>query len=531
MRRTTGALVASALTVAGAAYGPATPATAGGGTYSVTSTANSGPGSYRQALADASAFAGPGDATVTVAAGLTVHVTGGDVPYTGSQFLVLDGQGATIDGTDSQHLLVSTATPVSISDVHFTDGAGAVKVAAGTITDSTFSSGAATGGGAIQVTGIGLNVSGSTFTGNEVTDDGGAILGAGGIVTITSSTFTGNIAHGDGGAVATGSGNLTVDASTMVGNQAGGNGGAVAAGGPAYLVNSTFRGNAADVAGGMFHSPALVGIRHVTATRNSAPAGAHVASQGPLTTGRTVYAEPQGGGSACELINATASEGYNRASDGSCQLTAGTDQVSATLVLGPLADNGGPTPTLLPGAGLADVIPEVDCDPLVLTDQRGLARPQGDGCDIGAVDIEPSYRPDAHLRSANRATFVGNGVHNLSGAHQTVSQAKARGTKATFVVRLQNDGTAADPVRLRGPGTSNRFTVRYRVGATNITGAVVAGTYETAALNAGGTALVTVEITVRTAARRGSTTNFALVSRSDTMPGRIDTVRAAVRVT
>ena len=51
--------------------------------------------------------------------------------------------------------------------------------------------------------------------------------------------------------------------------------------------------------------------------------------------------------------------------------------------LGPLQDNGGPTPThaLLLGS------PAIDASSACpATDQRGVTRPQGAGCDIGAFE-------------------------------------------------------------------------------------------------------------------------------------------------
>ena len=60
-------------------------------------------------------------------------------------------------------------------------------------------------------------------------------------------------------------------------------------------------------------------------------------------------------------------------------------------MLGPLADNGGPTEThdLLPGSPAIDA-GSPGCPPPD-TDQRGVARPQGVACDIGAVEVpEPS---------------------------------------------------------------------------------------------------------------------------------------------
>jgi hypothetical protein len=56
-------------------------------------------------------------------------------------------------------------------------------------------------------------------------------------------------------------------------------------------------------------------------------------------------------------------------------------------VLGPLRDNGGPTWThaLLPGSPAIDVGNPEHC---VGRDQRGVPRPQGDGCGIGAFERE-----------------------------------------------------------------------------------------------------------------------------------------------
>ena len=53
--------------------------------------------------------------------------------------------------------------------------------------------------------------------------------------------------------------------------------------------------------------------------------------------------------------------------------------------LGALADNGGPTATnaLLPGIPAIDASAEGSCPPL---DQRGVPRPRGRSCDIGAFE-------------------------------------------------------------------------------------------------------------------------------------------------
>jgi hypothetical protein len=65
--------------------------------------------------------------------------------------------------------------------------------------------------------------------------------------------------------------------------------------------------------------------------------------------------------------------------------------------LGTLADNGGPTQTIAPNVDspLIDKIPPGvnGCGTSVTTDQRGVPRPQGAGCDIGAVEVTGNAVP------------------------------------------------------------------------------------------------------------------------------------------
>ena len=85
-----------------------------------------------------------------------------------------------------------------------------------------------------------------------------------------------------------------------------------------------------------------------------------------------------------------------------CGFDPVTNQVNVSaeqLNLGPLEDNGGPTLTQLPGSGSAalDEIDEENCidagnKPLT-SDQRGVGRPQGPGCDVGAVEVEVGSQP------------------------------------------------------------------------------------------------------------------------------------------
>ena len=80
------------------------------------------------------------------------------------------------------------------------------------------------------------------------------------------------------------------------------------------------------------------------------------------------------------------SAGHNIDSTNICFNATGTDETNvADVKLGPLQDNGGPTWTHMP----ADDSPAVDTGGATCstsTDQRGVARPYGAACDIGAVE-------------------------------------------------------------------------------------------------------------------------------------------------
>ena len=86
-------------------------------------------------------------------------------------------------------------------------------------------------------------------------------------------------------------------------------------------------------------------------------------------------------------IGALADDGHNLSSDGSCYFTNAGSMTNGNPKLGPLADNGGPTPTLalLPGSPAVEAGDRAGA-PVV--DQRGIARPQGFTVDIGAFEYE-----------------------------------------------------------------------------------------------------------------------------------------------
>jgi hypothetical protein len=161
-----------------------------------------------------------------------------------------------------------------------------------------------------------------------------------------------------------------------------------------------------------------VSLVYATVVANTAPTGANIEilAFDSLTSFGSAVALPQGGGANCgfEPPPVTTSNGFNFSDDASCGFTAGTDQQNAgDPGLGALADNGGPTQTRLPlpGSPLIDAIPVASCQADgasgITTDQRGVTRPQGPGCDIGAVEVDvagPAAAPAAPVAGAPRFT-------------------------------------------------------------------------------------------------------------------------------
>lgn len=103
-----------------------------------------------------------------------------------------------------------------------------------------------------------------------------------------------------------------------------------------------------------------------------------VAGLGAGNTGNTATLAYEGSNIVGSSISTMAVPGLQSTQSGPAPL-------SASAGLGALADNGGPTPTLLP-TGSATIDAADSCGSLA-TDQRGVARMQGARCDLGAVEV------------------------------------------------------------------------------------------------------------------------------------------------
>ena len=308
------------------------------------------------------------------------------------------GGGLYVDGTGSATLLNARVHDNSAG------GAGGGVYSAGTltVTNSLFMhNSAVTDGGGVW-TGGAARISGSTFYSNTASAFGGGVYNEGQL-TLTTTTLDQNLAEASGGGLAnfTG-GTATVSRATFSRNVSHASGGGLLVFyGGATLTNVTLSGNQSSLyGGGVYNANSATTLSYATLSANGAPNGGNLYQYGtvgskPLTVQNSLLDHGLPGGNCTETAvsgSHITSGGYNLSSDGTCSsffnLTG--DLNGQTLHLGPLADNGGPTRTLLPGAlsPALDAIPNATngCGTLTTIDQRGAPRPIHGLCDIGAVE-------------------------------------------------------------------------------------------------------------------------------------------------
>jgi hypothetical protein len=107
-------------------------------------------------------------------------------------------------------------------------------------------------------------------------------------------------------------------------------------------------------------------------------------------------------------------------------------------------------------------------------------------------------KADGRIRIGT-GSYAGNNVYNLTGLTQTKTKSAARGSTITFGISLQNDATTgSDKFKVQAtnvtPGSG--YTVTYFNGTTNITSAVVAGTWTSKSLAPGATQLIKAKVKV-----------------------------------
>ena len=238
-----------------------------------------------------------------------------------------------------------------------------------TITKSAISNNSAYYGAGIMNLGESLDIFESTISEN-VAIEGGGIYNAG-LLNLKDSTVANNSARG-GGIISTGTTQITN--STFAGNVSSSEGGGILSYGPLTVVNSTFSYNAAAVIGGAIYN-----------------------GNGLLNLTNTILANSLSGG---DCYNDTTVNGMlgvishnlieeNGVSPSHCGLPALTQDPK----LGVLSENTGATQTipLQPGSPAINAGDDASCP---ATDQRGITRPQGSHCDLGAYEYHEKKGSD-----------------------------------------------------------------------------------------------------------------------------------------
>ncbi|HET9832354.1 MAG TPA: choice-of-anchor Q domain-containing protein, partial [Vicinamibacterales bacterium] len=226
------------------------------------------------------------------------------------------------------------------------------------------------------------------FSGNLAVFGGGALYngGSGGSSspTITNSTFSGNAAA-NGGAIYDdgsegGTSNPSIANATFSNNSASSCGGAIYDDASGFGTSSpiirsaTFSGNSADSGNGDGSA-----ICDFTATGINATALTNAIVWSNTSPEISTYS----GGMTLDHVVLQ---------ENACPVGAAcsTAPIGTDPHLGPLQDNGGSTPTHMIGAGSSAINAGLDSAcvgaPVNALDQRGIARPLGAPCDIGAVE-------------------------------------------------------------------------------------------------------------------------------------------------
>jgi len=302
--------------------------------------------------------------------------------------------------TITQSIFNNNRTPAN----NFTGGLSAGGPAY--ITGSTFFNNSGPHSGGLYLGNAGYptftdTVASSVFVSNtSVTYEGGALAALVPLI-VADTTISHNVAAlSDGGGLywwSNGS-NLSVVRSLIFDNRAlGSYGGGLYVHGNATIINSTIYSNSAFNTGGILlsNSSSLTLTNDTvisnTATNVNAAGNLNGGSLTPLALINTIVA----GGNPQNCSGQITSLGHNLTSDSACFVAASGDVINTPPLLGSFADNGGSTYSFMPAAS-SYAVNGGDNAACPITDQRGVARPIGSTCDIGAIESPYSIRQQQH---------------------------------------------------------------------------------------------------------------------------------------
>jgi PKD repeat protein len=317
--------------------------------------------------------------------------------------------------------------------------------------------------------GSSLDLDAVVITGNEGITSGGGITADQASVTVLNSTIAFNTGGMATGGIHSSGGSLIVDRSTVAFNTSDFVGG-INISGTALIVNSTVSGNIVTgfVGGGIASfSSDLVEIKNSTIAGNTAVTeggGLWRGAAGPIEITNSII----GGNEAAvgpDCFGTIVSLDYNLLTDTTgCVITgtASSDLTGVDPLLGPLQDNGGPTWThgLLQGSPAFDAAnpatPGSGGNACEATDQRGVTRPVGARCDIGAFEKE-SVDPVAVLNGPY------DGVQGTSVLFSSSGSFDGDGTVVSFEWSFGDGGTSSAPSPLHSYVSPGVYSVTLTV--------------------------------------------------------------------
>lgn len=469
----------------------------------VTNLADNGPGTLRQAIADAA----PGD-TINFAVTGTITLTNGQLVITNN--ITIAGPGAaslTISGNNaSRVLLVTNGTVATISSLTIANGraptnssgGGILNSGALTVNNCTISNCYANlGGGLRNLYGTVLLdscsiVSNSASLGSV--PSGGGLMNYGGMVTLRHSKLSGNNAQTIGGAIWNYQSSVMVIEDSLLSGNSAANGGALRNEGSLTITNSTISGNSGAVGGGIDNLTGTLTLDGCTITANSVTnAGGGISNHGgsfipyyPAAT-LNLYNSIVAGNSATS-IGPDCNGRINSLDFNLVQNTNGCVITNLTVhniynqdpMLGPLANNGGPTPThaLLLGS------PAIDRGSSggLTTDQRGQPRPfrfplliaPGDGSDIGAYELQERAQTNWVVNeSSSNLLYIVNSTNDVDDGVPGIAHCSLReAINAANAVTGTNMTTINFATNVPGISTAVTGTITLTNGQLSITKAV-----------------------------------------------------------
>jgi len=204
--------------------------------------------------------------------------------------------------------------------------------------------------------------------------------------------------------------------------------------------------------------------------------GGGISNGGTVNLGATIVAASTSGGD-CSNQGTFTDKGYNIDGDGSCGFsgTAESNFSNLDASLGALANNGGPTLTILP----TPTSPAVGAVPTGTsfcprTDQRGVGSDPGFNCTIGAVEVLPTGTLSGHIylcsNGTQTTTEVGGGTLAATGPQNVPSQANPLVTTTVEAGTYTVTATSPSGYQFSACGSTTNSASQQVVVAKNGTG-------------------------------------------------------------